>query len=71
MSQTITLTRLDAEADRIIERFARETGLHGEDTPAGRVFAIEVPAQHDIHVTRMLDAIDPHWPEHVGFADPV
>lgn len=69
MSETITLTKLDGEAERIIDRFAQETGLEGEDNGHARVFTV----RHDhggVHVTRTLDAIDPHWPEHVGFEDP-
>jgi hypothetical protein len=71
MAETITLTKLDAAAEDIISRFARETGLHGEDTGAAYVFEVHGPGEHAVHVTQALDAIDPHWPEHVGFADPV
>jgi hypothetical protein len=71
MAHTVTLTKLDDAAEEIIRRFARETGLHGEDTGDAYVFEIEAPAEHQVHVTQALDAIDPHWPEHVGFADPV
>jgi hypothetical protein len=70
MAETLTLTKLDGTADDIIERFARETGLHGEDTGATYVFDIHDPGEHAVHVTQALDAIDPHWPEHVGFAYP-
>jgi hypothetical protein len=70
MAQTITLTKLDDDADRIIDRFARETGLEGEDGEEACVFEIEDPDEHDVDVTQTLDSIDPDWPEHVGFADP-
>jgi hypothetical protein len=70
MAQTITLTKLDDSAEDIISRFARETGLEGEDTAEACVFEIEDPDEHEIDVTQTLDSIDPDWPEHVGFADP-
>ena len=70
MAQTITLTKLDDAAEDIISRFARETGLDGEDTGEAYIFEIEDPADHGVHVTQTLDSIDPDWPEHVGFADP-
>jgi hypothetical protein len=69
MSETITLTKLDDEAERIIDRFAQETGLEGEDTGDARIFSVR-HTHNGIHVTQTLDAIDPDWPEHVGFADP-
>jgi hypothetical protein len=71
MSETITLTKLDAAAEDIISRFAKATGLDGEDIGDAFVFAISHPAGYQVHVTKTLDSIDPHWPEHVGFADPV
>jgi hypothetical protein len=69
MAQTITLTKLDDSADEIIDRFARETGLEGEDTGEARVFEVEDASEHDVDVTQTLDSIDPDWPEHVGFQD--
>ena len=71
MAHTITLTKLDDGAEEIIRRFARETGLEGEDVGAAYVFEVEHPGGHQVHVTQTLDEIDPDWPEHVGFADPV
>jgi hypothetical protein len=70
MAQTITLTKLDDSADEIIDRFARETGLAGEDTGEACIFEIEDPSDHEVDVTQTLDSIDPDWPEHVGFEDP-
>jgi hypothetical protein len=70
MAQTITLTKLDDAAEDIISRFARETGLDGEDTGEAYIFEIEDPDDHDVDVTQTLDSIDPDWPEHVGLADP-
>jgi hypothetical protein len=70
MAQTITLTKLDDDADQIIDRFARETGLEGEDSDDARIFEIDDAAEHDVDVTQTLDSIDPDWPQHVGFADP-
>jgi hypothetical protein len=70
MAQTITLTKIGDDADRIIDRFARETGLEGEDSDEERVFEIEDPDEHEVDVTQTLDSIDPDWPDHVGFADP-
>jgi hypothetical protein len=69
MSDTITLTKLDDQADEIINRFAEETGLQREDTGSACVFAVE-HSHNGIHVTQTLDAIDPDWPRHVGFEDP-
>ena len=70
MAHTITLTKLDDEADRIIERFAEQTGLDGEEAEGARVFEIHAAEAHQVHVTQTLDEIDPDWPQHVGFADP-
>jgi hypothetical protein len=70
MAQTITLTKLDDDADQIIDRFARETGLDGEDSDDARIFEIDDASEHDVDVTQTLDSIDPDWPQHVGFADP-
>jgi hypothetical protein len=70
MAQTITLTKLDDAAEDIISRFARETGLEGEDIGAACVFNVSEPEGHHVHVTQTLDSIDPDWPDHVGFADP-
>jgi hypothetical protein len=70
MAQTITLTKLDRNAERIIERFASETGLDGTDTGEAWIFDVDHAAHPDVHVTKTLDAIDPGWPAHVGFQDP-
>jgi hypothetical protein len=70
MARTITLTKLDGDAERIIERFASQTGLDGTDTGKAWIFDVDHAGHPGIHVTQTLDAIDPGWPQHVGFQDP-
>ena len=70
MGDRIILTKLDEQANDIIDRFQAETGFeHAEDDAQRRVFHIE-GAEHGVDVVQTLTGIDEHWPAHVGLADP-
>jgi hypothetical protein len=69
MGDEIILTKLDDEAERIIDAFEERTGLEGEDEGDHRRFEL-VNGDHAIDVVQTLDAIDDDWPEHVGFQEP-
>jgi hypothetical protein len=65
----IILTKLDDQADRILDAFERQTGLEGEDDGEKRFFEIE-GREHEVDVVQTLTAIDEAWTDHVGFEDP-
>lgn len=70
MADMLTLTKLDREADDILDRFEAETGLHRvEDRDDLRVFEI-AGREHEVDVVQTLTEIDEHWPTHVGLRDP-
>jgi hypothetical protein len=69
MADQIILTKLDDEADRILDAFESETGLEGDDEGDRRRFDVAGPS-HDIDVVQTLTDIDEDWSEHVGVADP-
>ncbi len=69
MADQIILTKLDDEADRILDAFADETGLEREDHADHAHFPIEAD-DHDIDVVQTLTDIDEDWTEHVGLGDP-
>lgn len=68
MADTITLKPKDADGERIIDRFASQTGLPAEDTEGGKRF--DVREHHDLKVRQTLDGVDEHWAEHVELGDP-
>ena len=69
MADQIILTKLDEDADRILDQFEEHTGLHGDDEGDRRRF--DVAGQpHAIDVVQTLTDIDEEWTEHVGVADP-
>ena len=69
MADQIILTKLDADADRIIDAFADRTGLDREEHGDHAHFPIE-GAEHEIDVVQTLTEIDEDWTEHVGVGDP-
>ena len=69
MADEIILTKLDDEADRIIDAFEEQTGLEGDDEGDRRRFDVTGRA-HDVDVVQTLTDIDEDWTEHVGVADP-
>ena len=68
MTNEIILTKLDDEADRIIEAFAERAGLHSDDE--GDRVHFDVSHDHELDVIQTLSEVDEDWPEHVGVADP-
>jgi hypothetical protein len=69
MTNTITLTKLDDEADRIISSFEEATGLTGDDDGQTCTFEIEGP-EHSIDIVQTLTRIDERWTDHVGVEIP-
>jgi hypothetical protein len=68
MADQIILTKLDEEADRILDAFEEHTGLHGDDEGDRRRF--DVSGGRHVDVVQELTDIDEEWSEHVGVADP-
>ena len=64
MPKTLIFTKLDDEADRILDELGRRTGLACRDGGGRRIFDFE-GAPGDIDALRDLEGIDPSWPEHV------
>ena len=64
MPKTLIFTKLDAEADRILDELGRRTGLACRDGGDRRIFDFE-GAPADVDALRELEGIDPSWPEHV------
>ena len=69
MADEIILTKLDEDADRILDAFEEHTGIHGDDEGDRRRFDTTHGGQH-IDVVQTLTDIDEDWAEHVGVADP-
>ena len=69
MADQIILTKLDEEADRILDAFEEQTGLHGDDEGDRRRFDVS-GGGHQVDVVQTLTDIDEQWTEHVGVADP-
>ena len=69
MRKTAIFTKLDREADRILEAFAERTGLAGHDGDERRIFQLE-GAGHDVDVRRELRAVDAAWGEHLRWENP-
>jgi hypothetical protein len=62
--KTLIFTKLDGEADRILDALAARTGLACRDGGDRRIFDFE-GAPGDVDALRELEGIDPSWPEHV------
>jgi hypothetical protein len=69
MADEIILTKLDDDADRILDAFEEHTGLHGDDEGDRRRFDV-AGREHEIDVVQTLTDIDDAWTDHVGVADP-
>jgi hypothetical protein len=64
MPKTLIFTKLDGEADRILDELGRRTGLACRDGGDRRIFDFE-GAPQDVDALGELEDIDPSWPEHV------
>jgi hypothetical protein len=64
MPKTLIFTKLDGEADRILDELGRRTGLAYRDGGDRRIFDFE-GAPGDVDALAELEAIDARWPEHV------
>jgi hypothetical protein len=64
MPKTLIFTKLDGEADRILDELGRLTGLASRDGGDRRIFDFE-GAPTEIDALRELEGIDPAWREHV------
>jgi hypothetical protein len=64
MPKTLIFTKLDGEADRILEELARRTGLASRDGGDRRIFDFE-GAPTDVDALAELEDIDAAWTEHV------
>jgi hypothetical protein len=69
MADTITLIPQDEDGERIVDAFARKTGLEADEDDGRRVFSVE-GVEHEIEVVQTLDSIDEDWTEHVALEDP-
>jgi hypothetical protein len=70
MADQIILTKLDEDADRILDAFAERTGLEREDHDEHAHFALDDADDHEIDVVQTLTDIDEDWTDHVGVGDP-
>jgi hypothetical protein len=70
MPNTLVITKVGPEADRILDAFEQRTKLAARDGDTARIFALE-GAGHDVDVKAQLDAIDPAWDDHVEVATQV
>jgi hypothetical protein len=64
MPKTLIFTKLDGEADRILDALGERTGLASRDGGDRRIFDFE-GAPGDVDALAELDAIDLAWREHV------
>jgi hypothetical protein len=64
MPKTLIFTKLDDEADRILDELGNRTGLAFRDGGERRIFDFE-GAPGDIDALAELEGIDPSWPQHV------
>ncbi len=64
MPKTLIFTKLDGEADRILDALGERTGLASRDGGDRRIFDFE-GAPGDVDALAELEAIDAAWREHV------
>jgi hypothetical protein len=64
MPKTLIFTKLDGEADRILDALAARTGLACRDGGSRRIFEMEGQPV-SIDALGELEDIDPTWSEHV------
>jgi len=70
MPNTLVITKVGADADRILDAFQERTRLAARDGETARIFSFE-GAGHGIDVAAELQAIDPDWTRHVEVATQV
>jgi hypothetical protein len=70
MPNTLVITKVGPEADRILDAFEQRTKLAARDGDTARIFMLE-GAGHGVDVKAQLDAIDPAWDDHVEVATQV
>jgi hypothetical protein len=64
MPKTLIFTKLDGEADRILDALGERTGLASRDGGDRRIFDFE-GAPGDVDALAELEAIDAAWGDHV------
>jgi hypothetical protein len=64
LPKTLIFTKLDDEAERILDELMDRTDLPCRDSGERRIFELE-GAVHDVDALGELEAIDPLWREHV------
>jgi hypothetical protein len=64
MPKTLIFTKLDGQADRILDALGERTGLASRDGGDRRIFDFE-GAPGDVDALAELEAIDAAWREHV------
>jgi hypothetical protein len=70
MPNTLVITKVGPEADRILDAFQERTKLAARDGETARIFTFE-GAGHGVDVSAELDAVDPEWAQHVEVATQV
>jgi hypothetical protein len=70
MPNTLVITKVGPEANRILDAFEERTKLAARDGETARIFTLE-GAGHDVDVKAQLDAVDPAWADHVEVATQV
>jgi hypothetical protein len=70
MPNTLVITKVGPDADRILDAFEERTKLAARDGETARIFTLE-GAGHEVDVKAQLDAIDPAWSDHVEVATQV
>jgi hypothetical protein len=70
MPNTLVITKVGPDADRILDAFEQRTKLAARDGDTARIFTLE-GAGHGIDVSAELGAIDPDWSQHVEVATQV
>ncbi|MEA2228091.1 MAG: hypothetical protein QOF29_2232 [bacterium] len=69
MPKTLIFTKLDDEADEILDAFGRRAGLPCRDAEDRRIFELE-GASRDVDPLEELEEIDPSWQEHLRLENP-
>ena len=69
MPKTLIFAKLDGEADRILRAFAQRAGLAATGGDERAIFQLE-GAGHAVDPVAELDAVDPHWRDHVRLENP-
>jgi hypothetical protein len=67
MPNTLVMTKVGPEADRILDAFQERTKLAARDGETARIFSFE-GAGHGVDVAAELEAVDPAWSDHVEVA---